>query len=652
MWNVVRTSFFSFLIVFVCRSHGTSVTLNPSGGDDSAIIQNYLNAWANVGGQIKLSEGNFQLHQSLKLHSKVALEGRGLTTTLVVSGEVAFETLAGEQVEMTSVRNLRVDGLQNQNATVFRLRSIVKSLFENITADNFSGGLFFDINPTTQGHNTFANRFANLTMNTGKIGFRLRGLSQAESVRAVSTVVTLNSYENIKLNNITSIGIDVVSWSDHENWNLIDISLSNSDARGIVLRSSSLAPDFELGVNNHKFAGIKIHRVSDSVNPIGIQLNSRTSNHSILGFDYNQLDSAKKFLDFGALSYFISSQISNVALLPGAKGHVCGALDAILASSNLDATTQSLTPSQDQSDDIQIQTKIDQVSASGGGLVRLKPGRYRIGSTIYLKANVALLGSGYGTVLLDGMANDGRAMLWGQSLDRLRVGDFSVEFPKDSQNRLAVFDGIQLSRIENITATGWHRGELVVLRSQTATRVAQYNCFRNIVSDFSTKGFVLSSYGEQASVQHNEFNGIKILGTDGYGIVAQAGVSDNLWKDVFIWLLGHGARGVLLNGSSRQDFVSLTITQEPKDLVGGVRTNPSGTAGIELINSVENRVLGFSFTHWNWSHPTSIANGSGMLILNMVDNNPVGSGYGMQGFNGTTEQATALFGTVWQKDSP
>ncbi|MFP3581114.1 glycosyl hydrolase family 28-related protein [Arthrobacter sp. fls2-241-R2A-200] len=63
------------------------------------------------------------------------------------------------------------------------------------------------------------------------------------------------------------------------------------------------------------------------------------------------------------------------------------------------ATSVSLLSASDAGDSTAIQKAIDQATASGGGIVQLSVGEFQINQPLVLRANVALKGSGPGTVL-------------------------------------------------------------------------------------------------------------------------------------------------------------------------------------------------------------------------------------------------------------
>ena len=96
-----------------------------------------------------------------------------------------------------------------------------------------------------------------------------------------------------------------------------------------------------------------------------------------------------------------------------------------------DATNQTITPSVNVPQGGNIQTAIDQVSASGGGSVILSKGTYSISSPLRIKSNVKLFGAGRGATII---SNGG--------------GEFNVIY-RDSE-------GLSNVTIANLTVVGAH----------------------------------------------------------------------------------------------------------------------------------------------------------------------------------------------------
>lgn len=625
-----------------------TLTANTNGDGDSTQIQAAVDELAaNGGGRVRLAVGTFNLNAPVKLRRNVTIEGSGDQETIlsVNSGDGAFRGESGYYVKRAIVRNFKIINNNQPAATVIRLRGIKESIFSRIHAHGFTEGRFFDIqtepseDPTSPGEfNTYLNEFSHLKMTGGgKRGFVIGGSLATSATSHDSTVVTLNSYRDIYLEGIKEIGIEIVKSSDHESFRNIYIQLASSSAFGIGVRSypgygisDTQRTNENLGVYNHKFAQVTLNRVDPTIDPFGVVLYTSSASTLVLGLKTN-LSDTKYLIDGGAFSYYLAGKLKPAAV----TWNVCDTLDsrpAIPKSHN--STTETVSAGASAAD---VQSAIDRAKNAGGGLVLLQAGTYNFTDTINLKSKVAVMGAGYGTIL----NSTAPIMFTAHSVDDAGLGEFLVNTfssgamisVKDAQTSL--FQNILFPNSQNAT----------ILQVAADQRETKWNCFRNLIGRANV-GLVAQGTLSPAPhyVMENEFEDIKFSSVQSYGFVLKENVIRNYWKNPFAWLVGNGSTAFWIgNNTGEQVFLNPVATQEPNSLPGINAPSPAQSLGFDFTSTSPQTILGFSYSHWNWSSPfrTAIAHPTHLLFLNMCASGGIGAdgsfsevyGYSIDGLN-------------------
>lgn len=224
------------------------------------------------GGIIYFSPGSYKLKTPLNLKSNVSLYGhQGLTKILIYSKE-AFIVNKEDSVSFIHIKDLIFENKNTGYSNVFLIEGgLQNSIFENLRFYGNEKQTLYYLQPNSRqkppAGNVIFNEFKNIYAD--KCGRCIIYEGKPYSI------ISENTWFNIKLMNVYSKAVDVINWVDTEKYYnlyamavnsdiiLIDINAYNLEhAHGFHFYSPTLVYSWSLSKNEKKPIGIRLGRNS------------------------------------------------------------------------------------------------------------------------------------------------------------------------------------------------------------------------------------------------------------------------------------------------------------------------------------------------------------------------------------------------------
>jgi len=227
-----------------------------TGVADNVDIQAGIDAvYALGGGEIELSEGLFSLVATVTLKDGVTLKGKGSDATTLRWAGLAVNNVVSSSVVSpltgAQLKGMTVDANSVATVTPLFLNSSRWCVLDDvILANTGAGAPALRIEATIFSENAAFNTFINVEIRVAGTGLQFNGVDGSQCV-------TNNYFYNLRLRQITIVGIRLADWTDNNYFYGTHIGLTGNGAYGLVFNDST-TPGGDVGVYGNQFYGLSV----------------------------------------------------------------------------------------------------------------------------------------------------------------------------------------------------------------------------------------------------------------------------------------------------------------------------------------------------------------------------------------------------------
>jgi len=265
----------------------------------------------------------------------------------------------------------------------------------------------------------------------------------------------------------------------------------------------------------------------------------------------------------------------------------------VAANNSIDKDTKADYKCDGTDDQVTIQSAIDEVGAAGGGTVYLLEGTYNISASINItSANIAIIGSGKGTVLKL-VSGSGVSIINAQGYGAsLLISQLMIDGNNFGSNNKAIYfyeiGNSQIDKIwiENIKGDGIYFYMSSQLDTISNNNIS--NCSGNGIALHSTSAATINGN----NIQGNGQDGIWL--DDSHGQITYNNIQNNTSKGIEFSPISGGGGYIIGNNIQGNGSVGIDMSGSGSMyyVVSGNNIESNGSIGINMSGGMENAISG------------------------------------------------------------